>query len=302
MSIYKLKNGIWDDYVERQDGIKTLIGDKWVDGAENPNAPSIAVAIYNNGKWIRKYPSAHIAYTDTYKANNMKYVHNQTSTWESGGTASLKIGPSAIGGIWTTAIYTGWTGLRATTVTAGKGNVDQILSVNCKYARRGVGNWEIGYPIPLVLSTLTSASGSGTTAHNSKRMNTFYSDTNMVLCSTTNEKVEGTTTFNNSNATNVLKEWMNGNYSLLLGYKESKNTPYVALYDIQLEITYTSKLNRAIFVDVPYAYNLSRNKSGDVEMWIFDNEVDMTLDEILERRASNNIRMINDEDVIIEGA
>lgn len=298
MSIYHLKDGIWEDYVEQQEGIKTLISGEWVDGADNQYAPPISLHIYNNGKFLQKYPNAQITYTDTFKASDLKFTHTSSSSW---GTDTSR--GDAKAGIWESgAIYTGWLGLTPSmTVSAGRGNVADIINVNVKYNRRGVGNWEIEYPLALVLSNLKSANVGGYTAHHtSKKLKTFYSDDKMLTCSGTSAERVGTTTMNNNNAKAMLKEWMNRtDYSILLGYKESSNTPFIGLYGLELEITYTSNLTRAIIPDVPMAYNVERNNSGNVEMWLYDNELDLSFTEIIKRRELLGIKMINDKDVII---
>lgn len=303
MSIYHLKNGVWADYVEEKAGILIKQGENWVDGASNEEAPPVSVHICSAGKFIQKYPKAHIVYTDTFNASGVKYTHSKSSSWDVGsGTYH-----SVIGGVWESgAIYTGWLGLRATTVTGGKGNVTDIENVKITYNRRGVGNWEIGYKIPLVLSNLTSASGTGLNAHNSKRMNTFYSDTNMNVCKETNGTAYGTTTMNNANAKNMIKEFLNGNYSILFGYKESTNTPYVGLYAFNMEVTYSCNIQKAIFSDIPMALNLkahkglSINENNHYEMWIYDDEVDMTYEEIMAHREALGREEIKDKDVIVE--
>lgn len=300
MSIYHLNNGVWEDYVEQQEGIKTLIDGEWIDGAENQFAPAISVHIYNNGKFLQKYPTAQITYTDTFKASNLKFTHTQSSSW---GTDTTR--GDAKAGIWESgAIYTGWLGLTPSlNVSAGRGNVSSIINTEIRYNRRGVGNWEKGYPLALVLGNLKSANVGGYTAHyTSKKLNTFYSDTNMDVCSGTSAEKEGTTTMNNDNAKSMLKTYMNSNnYSILLGYKESKNTPYIGLYGLELEITYTSRLTRAIIPDVPAVYNIERNDEGYAEMWLYDDELDLSYTEIIKRRQALGIKMVDNKDVIIKG-
>lgn len=299
MSIYHLKDNTWCDYVEEKAGIMTNINGEWIDGASDESAPPVSVHVYNNGKFIQKYPVAQVTYTDTYTASNLKFTHTQSTSW---GTDTTKGDTKA--GIWqTTAIYSGWLGLTSPKVSGGKGNVEDIINVNVKYNRRGVGNWEKGYPLALVLSNLTSPNVGGYTAHyTSKKLNTFYSDTNMVTVpGGTSAEQAGTTTMNNTNAKNMLKTWMNSTgYSILLGYKESSNTPYIGLYGLSLEITYTCNINKAIFVDVPTTYNVDRNNDGNVEMWIYDDELDLSYIEIIKRREALGRQRIKDKDVKIK--
>ena len=298
MSIYHLKDGSWCDYVEEQQGIMKLINGEWVDGASNESTPPISVHISTGNKFIQKYPKAHITYTDKYTASNLKFTHTSSSSW---GTDTTRGDTKA--GIWqTTAIYTGWLGLTPPTVSGGKGNVSEILNVNVKYNRRGVGNWEIGYPLALVLGNITSPNVGGYTAHHtSKKLKTFYSDDKMLTCSGTSAERVGTTTMNNDNAKAMLKEWMNGTgYSILLGYKESSKTPFIGLYGLELEITYTCNINKAIFSDMPMALDLERNDEGNYEMWIYDDELYMSYEEIIKHRERLGRPMIKDKDVIIE--
>lgn len=299
MSIYHLKNGVWCDYVEEQDGIKKLINGEWVDGASNESAPPISVHIASRNKFIQKYPKAHVTYTDTFNASGMCFTHTKSSTW---GQDSGTPYHSCKAGVWESgAVYTGWTGIRATNVTGGKGNVSEIIDVKVKYNRRGVGNWEVGYPIALVLSNLTRPNVGGHTAHHSsKKLNTFYSDTNMAVCSGTNAEKYGTTTMNNDNAKAMLKEFLNKDYSILLGYKESTGTPFIGLYALNMEITYTCNINKAIFSDMPMTLDLERNKDGNFEMWIFDDELDMSYEEIIKHRELLGRPMIKDKDVTLK--
>ena len=286
---YLNESGEWVDYVEKKSGILVYNGEKWVDGSENELSPSIAVSFYDGSKWIQKYPSAKITYQHTLKGSNMKYIHAKSSTWGNG---------EARGGTWSSGtVYTGFLGITKPASIAG-GRVDTVLSVDCRYTRRGVGYWENPLKLQLVASTLTKASGNGANAHNSKRGSTIYSDTGMAVCTATGQQVKGTTTFNNDNAKTVFKNLLNGSYnSILLGQKESSGD-YISLTDIEITITYTANVSIATFSveDTPALKNKYKRKKLH-SMYIFDDELDMTYDEIIEHRAKNNIKDVKVEDI-----
>ena len=290
---YLNNDGAWVDYVEQQSGVLTFNGEDWEDGASNELAPPVSVSTYDGAKWVRFYPNAYVTYQHKIKGSGYKYTHtkNSSSTW---GTSSPL---SAIGNVWQSgAIYTGWLGITKPSTSLG---VSEIQSIECNYTRRGVGYWESKLPIYLVPSTLTKASGTGTTAHNSKRGSTIKSDTGMAVCSATNQLVKGSTTFNKANAKEEFKKFLNGSYnSILLGAKES-NKDYISLTDIELTITYTKNVAKATFVtaDTPA---LASTRESLHDMYIFEDEVGMTYDEIMEHRKLNNIQDINPNDVIFD--
>ena len=293
---YLNNNNEWVDYVEKRSGILTYNGEKWEDGSDNELSPAITVSFYDGKKWIRKYPNAHITYQKVFKGSGYKFTHtkNSTSTWGNDTTT----GKDAKAGTWTSgAIYTGWLGIKKPTSLEG-GSVGEIMSVECNYTRRGVGHWEEPLKLQLVPSTLTSATGTGTYAHNSKRGATIYSDTGMVVCSGTGKLSSGSTTFNNDNAKTILKNFLNGSYnSLLLGQKESKGD-YIAITDIELIITYTSNIASATFnVEDSKLLSSKYKRKKSHTMFIYDNEIGLSFDEIMKRREENNIKDIKLEDV-----
>lgn len=296
---YLNENNEWVDYVEKKSGIYTFNGDYWEDGAENELNPSITVSFYDGAKWIQKYPNAYVLYQYTLKGegSKMKYTHskNSSKTW---GTSSPL---SAVGGVWESgAIYSGWLNLaKPSSIPGGIGNVADIKDIKCSYTRRGVGYWEYELPISLVGSTLTSAYGTGTTAHSSKKSSTIYSDTGMNVCTKTNELVKGATTFNSDSAKEFFKNFLNGSYnSILLGQKESKGN-YISLTDIEITTTYTCNIASATF-NTKDSVLLSNRREATYTMFIYDNEVGMSYDEIMENRRKNNIKDIKDEDIIFK--
>lgn len=294
-TIKYLKDGIWIDYIEQEEGIKVLKGDTWVDGFDNPEAPDISVYFHDGAKFVQKYPTSQVLrYTQVYKGSGLAYTHTKNSgAWDKNG--------KAVGGRWSsTATYTGWLGLWFNSIYGGKGNVDTVEHVECTYTRRGIGNWEKGVKIPLVQSSLLGPTGTGANAQNSKKGITIFSDDNMVTLSATNELKSGATTFNNAKAKEVIKEWLNGNTSLMLGYKEGTGE-YVGLNAITLKVTYTCKALQAIFVvaDSPLLASMYSRKKLH-EMYIYENEIGMTYEQIMEHRASNNIKDIKAKDVIID--
>lgn len=288
---YMNENNEWIDYVEKKEGILSFNGERWEDGAEDELNPSVSVSFYDGAKWVRKYPSAHVVYQHKIKGSNYKYTHtkNSSSTW---GTSSPL---SAIANVWQSgAIYTGWLGITKPSTSLG---VSEIQSIECNYTRRGVGYWENELPIYLVPSTLTKASGTGTTAHNSKRGNTIKSDTGMTVCSAINELVKGSTTFNSTNAKSEFKKFLNGSYnSILLGAKES-NKDYISLTDIEITVNYTKNVAKATFItaDIPA---LASTREKMIDMYIFEDEIGMSYEEIIEHRAKNNIKDIDEDEVI----
>ena len=293
---YLNSDGVWVDYVEQQSGVLTFNGEDWVDGASNELAPPVSVSTYDGAKWVRFYPNAYITYQHKIKGSNFKYTHakNSSSTW---GSASPNY---AKGGTWTSGTpYVGWLGItKPSNIAGGVGNVDEILSIECNFERYGIGYWENPLKISLVPSTLTKASGTGTTAMNSKRGSTIYSDTGMSVCTALNQQIKGSTTFNNVNAKNEFKKFLNGSYnSILIGQKESKGD-YIGLSGVELTFTYTCKVAAASFAskDVKVA-SCSNN---DFDMLIYENEVGMSYDEIMEHRKLNNIEDINPNDVIFD--
>lgn len=293
---YLNSDGVWVDYVEQQSGVLTFNGEDWVDGASNELAPPVSVSTYDGAKWVRFYPNAYITYQHKIKGSNFKYTHakNSSSTW---GSASPNY---AKGGTWTSGTpYVGWLGItKPSNIAGGVGNVDEILSIECNFERYGIGYWENPLKISLVPSTLTKASGTGTAAMNSKRGSTIYSDTGMPVCTALNQQIKGSTTFNNVNAKNEFKKFLNGSYnSILIGQKESKGD-YIGLSGIELTFTYTCKVAAASFAskDVKVA-SCSNN---DFDMLIYENEVGMSYDEIMEHRKLNNIQDINPNDVIFD--
>lgn len=288
---YLNENNEWIDYVEKKEGILTFNGERWEDGAENEINPAISVSFHDGAKWIRKYPSAHVVYQHKIKGSGYKYTHtkNSTATW---GTSSPA---SAIANIWQSgAIYIGWLGITKPSTPLG---VSEIQSIECNYTRRGVGYWENKLPIYLVGSTLTKAYGSGTTAQNSKKGITIKSDTGMNVCTATNQLVKGSTTFNNNNAKSEFKKFLNGSYnSILLGAKES-NKDYISLTDIEITVNYTKNVAKATFItaDIPA---LASTREKLIDMYIYEDEIGMSYEEIMEHRAKNNIKDVDEDEVI----
>ena len=292
-TIKYLKDKVWVDYIEQEEGIKTFKNGAWVDGFNNPEAPDITVYFYDGAKFVQKYPTSQvIRYTQTYRGSGLAYTHAKNSgAWDKNG--------KAVGGTWTSGTpYVGWLGLWFNSIYGGKGNVDNVESVECTYTRRGIGYWENPIKIPLVQSTLLGPTGAGSSVQNTKKGTTIYSDTGMVTLTATNELKEGTTTFNNAEARQVIKEWLNGNTSLVLGYKETTGA-YVGLNAITLKVTYTCKAIQAVFAveDSPTLASMYSRKRLH-EMYIYENEIGMTYEEIMEHRASNNIKDIKAKDVI----
>lgn len=295
---YLNESGEWVDYVEQKSGILRYNGTEWVDGASDELSPPVAVSVYDGAKFVQFYPSASITYQHTFKASNLKYTHTKNSS--SWGTSSPL---SAIGGVWESgAIYTGWLGItKPSSLPGGISNVDEIKSITAKYTRRGIGNWEEPQKINLISSTLTSATGTGTNAHNSKRGYTFFSDADMKVCTATNQLVSGTTTFNNYNAKYYIKELMKGTYnSILLGSIANKSD-YQSLTDLELTVTYTCKVLTATFMvkDEPMLASMYTRKKQH-QMYIYQDEVGMSYEEIMKHREKNNIKDIKSKDVNID--
>lgn len=295
---YLNNDGVWVDYVEEKAGIKVFDGEEWVDGASSDIAPPISASTFDGAKWVRFYPNAYITYQHKIKGSGFKYTHakNSSSTWATSTPAHAR------GGTWSSNTpYVGWLGIvKPSSIAGGVGNVDEILDIKCNFKRYGLGYWEEPLKISLVPSTLTKASGTGTTAMNSKRGSTIYSDTGMPTCTAVSQVVEGSTTFNNDNAKSVFKSFLNGSYgSILIGQKESKGD-YIAVSDIELTFTYTCKVASATFsVKDSKALMNSRYRNQDTyEMLIYENELGLSYDEIMERRAINNIQDIDESQVI----
>lgn len=304
MAIQYYDGNQWVDYEAQGSGIKIYRNGRWVDGADNKNSPAVSVHRYNNGKWLQMYPTGKITYTDTFTASNLKFIHSQSNSFA---TDTNRPNGDAKGGIWTSgAIYTGWLNLTPTTcpVSVGRGNVKDIEDITVRYNRRGVGNYEIDYPLALVLSTMLKPTlGGYTVHHSSKAGNTFYTDTGMNTLppGSTGGEVAGVATMNNQNAFNMMKYFMNtSTYSILLGYKESTNTPFIGLYGLDIDVTYTSVVYRATFPNIPSSYKMEMDKDGNVEMWLFEDELDLSFEEIMERRKKSNRAMVEPSKVNIE--
>ena len=293
---YLNKDNEWVDYVEKSSGILVFNGDTWVDGDANEVSPALTVNFYDGHKWVRKYPNAQVLYTHKLTANNLKYTHtkNSSTTWGSSTPLNAKAGK------WSTdAVYFGWLGLtKPSSIAGGVGNVDEIVDIKCNYTRYGVGYWENPLLISLVPSTLTKASGTGTTTNNSKRGTTIKSDTGMVLCSSTGQQVKGSTTFNNTNAKNEFKKFLNGSYgSLLLGYKEASGD-YIGLTALEINIVYSCKVSSATFrVEDSKLLSSKYTRKKTHEMFIYDNEIGLSYDEIMKKREKENIKDIKLSDV-----
>ena len=281
------KGGQWISYEEQKQGLKAFKNGEWVDGFNNEDNPDISLYVYDGAKFIQKYPTQKVVrYTQIFKSSGLSLTHSKSGgAWDKNGRA--------IAGVWSSgAMYSSWLGLYFNSIYGGKGNVETIESVECTYTRRGIGNWEKGYKIPLVLSSLTSASGTGSQVQSSKRGSTIYSDTNMVTCNATDDLQNGTTTFTNIQAREVIREWLNSNTSLLLGYKETSGD-YIGLNDISLKVTYTCNVIPAIFI-VSDSEILSSTYSRKkyYHMYIYQNEIGKTYDEIIQHRTRHNIKNI----------
>lgn len=293
---YLNENNEWVDYVEKGSGILVFDGEKWINGDSEELSPPLTVSFYDGHKWVRKYPSGQILYTHKLKANNLKYTHtkNSSSTWGSSSPLNAKAGK------WSTdAVYYGWLGLtKPTSISGGVGNVDTVVDIKCNYTRYGVGYWENELPIALVPSTLTKASGTGTTANNSKRGTTIKSDTGMVVCNGTGGQAKGSTTFNNTNAKDEFKKFLNGSYgSLLLGYKEASGD-YIGVTDLEINITYSCNVSSATFrVEDSEILSSKYSRKKTHEMLIYDNEIGLSYDEIIKKREKENIKDIKLSDV-----
>lgn len=304
LGIYHAKNGNWVNYSEEKKGILVCKNGEWVEGSADLNNPSVSVHICKEKKYIQVYPKFQITYKTTVKSSGLKTTHTQSTNWDAGSGVKS----SAIGGRWKTdAIYTGWLGLLSKDFEGGKANILEITDVKATYERRGVGNWEKKYKIPLVLSPLKSATGSGANAHSSKKSKTFFSDTTMTECTELSQLVKGTTTFNNADAKKILKEWMQKDYSILLGYKDDATMSYVGLYSLILDITYTCKVSKAIFSKEQISkyrnYNIIEgylknnvslyNLKDNFEMFLYDDEIDLSIEEIIKNRLKLNRDFIN---------
>lgn len=292
---YLNNNNEWVDYVEKKSGIYTFNGERWEDGVENEISPSITVSFYDGVKWVQRYPNAYVLYQYKIKGSGYKYTHakNSSNTWGSSSPAYAK------GGTWTSNTpYVGWLGLtKPTSIPGGVGNVNEIMDIKCDYERYAIGYWENPLKISLVPSSLTKASGTGTTAMNSKRGSTIYSDTGMPVCTALNQQIKGSTTFNNTNAKNEFKKFLNGAYgSILLGQKESTGD-YVGLSSIELTFTYTCNIASATF-NTEDSTLLSNRRSDTYSMFIYENEIGMSYEEIMENRRKNNIKDIKEEDIL----
>ena len=110
----------------------------------------------------------------------------------------------------------------------------------------------------------------------------------------------GSTTMNNDNAKAMLKNFMNySSYSILLGYKENTGTPFIGFYGMSFKVTYTAVTYKALFPNIPLTYKMERDSNNNVEMWLFEDELNMSFEEIMKRRAKENRAMINPSDVTI---
>ena len=292
---YLNENNEWVDYVEKKSGLLVFDGENWVDGASDELAPPISASVYDGAKWVRFYPNAHITYQHKITGSGFKSTHakNSSTAWTTSSPAYAR------GGTWTSNTpYVGWLGItKPSSIAGGVGSAEEIIDIKCNFTRYGIGYWEQPLKISLVPSTLTKASGTGTTAINSKRGSTIYSDTGMPICTALSEQIKGSTTFNNDNAKNEFKKFLNGSYgSILIGQKESTGD-YIGLSEIELTFTYTCKVAKATFntSDSPL---LSHIRSNEYEMMIYENEVGLTYDEIVEKRLKNDIKDIKEEDVI----
>ena len=295
MAIKYLKDGQWIDYTEQKKGIKKFVNGEWVDGFDNLSAPPIAVSKFQAGKWVQMYPQTRIQAVQTFTANNMAHINTSASTWTKKGYA--------ICGVWESgAVYNGWLGLTSPSTVVAKSSITSIDNIECTYIRKGVGYWENPLHLPLTLSTLTSASGTGTTANNSKRGTTALSDTGMVVLSDNTQTPSGTTTFNNETAKNTLFTWLtSSNYSLLLAYRDAVKYNYVGVNALSLTITYSAKVASASFKvsDTPALAHM-RGKKEYYQMFIYDDEIDMTFEEIIEHRRKNGIKDIDENEVIFD--
>jgi hypothetical protein len=181
--------------------------------------------------------------------------------------------------------------------------VDDIVDISIKYNRRGVGNYEIDYPIALVLSTMLTPNLGGYTVHHSKKTgNTFYTDggMNTLPPNSAGAEVAGTTTMNNQNAVDMMKFFMNtSSYSILLGYRENSGTPFIGLYSMSMNVSYTSTVYRALFPNIPSTYKIERDGSNNAVLWLYKDELDMSFEEIMENRSRSNRRMVETAEVSI---
>lgn len=313
MAVLQKLNGQWVDYADVGAGILVRKNGQWVEGTNDPDTTPIAVMrAIGTDRWIQIYPKAEVTYLETYYANDLKYIHSQgtNSTWTTDTVAS-RPDTGANGsvntkcGVYTSgAVYTGWIGMTPdrATVQVGKGNIKEVKNVEITYERRGVGYQGNEYPLPLVMSNLKSRpSGiTGAVIHNTYKIgNTMLSDQNMVAVpEPTNTGIKGVVTMNSDYARSMFKNYMNtSDYSIMLGYRESTNTPFVGFYGMTFRITYTATITRALFKNIPSTYNIDRNSDGFVELWLYDDELELSFEEIMARREKENRTMVKTSDV-----
>ena len=289
-------NGGWRDFENFPTIIKKYNGTTWVDGT---SSLSPKIFKWDGEKQIQLYPRVQGLATKTWVGSNLCYTNNKNgSTWLKG---------EAKGGSWDVYnTYTGWLGIAGTGWTGG--TAETIENVECTYTRHGVGYWEKGLKIPLCLSVLASPTGSYLSAHNTKG-GVFYSDTEMAVVSKSDGYVSGTTTFNNALAKRRLLDFLNSGKKLVVGY-DNTGGDYVSISAFSISITYTYPTTYALFPKENNIELFNKVRSGSNEeqiislteeneflgLYLYEDELDMTFEQIVEHRLKNNIPSVELKD------
>ena len=266
-------NGGWVDFENHPSLIKKWDGSQWKES-------QVTINKWVGNAWVQLFPRTEITQTKVFTGSGLKYTNTSftaTKTWQSG---------RAGGGTWEGRHYTGWTGIKASPING------EIKEVTIDYTRFGAGHWDDKeLPIQFCQTTLTGAWGTGVVAHQSKVANTVITtDTGMNIVDERTGTSSGTVHITNPNSIKMLKDWLNTNRYLVIGTTQT-GTDYIQLTAIQLNITYTIPVFLAFFPK-DNTREKSNNLKDYTQLYIYEDEIDMSLEEIQARRKRLNIKNI----------
>lgn len=291
-------------------GIKKLNGGSWVDfcdnnqiyklenGAWRSGSPSIFKL--ENGIWVQIYPSTGV--TENDKVVNPQRAcstkQKKYSSWKSGYARHGYCTQSSAGGE-----QFGYTNVFKSDFT-GHGSVVEVSSVFYTGYRNASGGYNNNQVINFHGTTMTSASGDpfGSAAGT---CNTLCGGTNFTT--TTNAPSANAhmnrRPISNTSAFKNFLNGMNGAYALALFNGETSNNfgggygfsaNYLGMNDCMFNISYKHSAYRAF---APDPIN-PMSKSGEpqfIELYLYPDELGMSIEDIFERREREGISHIDPE-------
>ena len=268
--------GGWRDFEDYPHLIKKWNGSSWTES-------QIKISKWSGTSWVQLFPKIEVIATKTFTASNLKYTNTTFTTiktWNSG---------RAGGGTWEDKTYIGWLGL------VGEPINGTIKNITIDYTRYGAGKYEYELPIQLCQTTLTSPYGTGPASHKTKIAGTVITtDTKMkVIPEGLHGSCSGTVAIVSQAQIEQVNKWLNSGKYLVVGTPEV-GTEYIQLTAMKMNINYVVPVYLALF-PLDKSKKKSNNPDDFAEMYIYEEEQGLELDEIIERRKRLNIN-----DIVIE--